>query len=84
MYFSHMNSLNTGFPQFRKLSNNRVFYRIDSIDEFTEITIMGKRKIVHSVKATQFPEKLRILDMLECTDPFAVIEEYEFNLHIDV
>jgi hypothetical protein len=79
-----MNSINTEFPQFRKLSNNKVFYRIDSLTEFTEITIMGKQKIVHSVKATQFPEKLRILDMLQCTDPFEAIEENEFNLHLDV
>lgn len=67
------------FPQFRKLSNNKVFYRIDASDEFTELTLMGNRKIIHTVKAIQFPEKLRIMDMLKCDEPFELSNETEFN-----
>lgn len=75
-----MNGLGTDFPQFRKLSNNKVFYRIDSSDEFTELTLMGNRKIIHTVKAIQYPEKLRIIDMLKCAEPFLLSDEIEFNI----
>lgn len=75
-----MNDLKMVFPQYRKLSNNKVYYRIDSLNEFTELTLMGKQKLVHSVKAEQYPEKLRILDMLKSEDPFQNSTEDEFNL----
>jgi tellurite resistance protein len=78
-----MNDLNPVFPQYRKLTNNKVFYRIDSKDEFTEVTLMGNRKIVHTVKAVQYPEKLRIMDMLKSEQPFQDSEESEFNQHYE-
>lgn len=82
MYFSCMvEQIDTQFPQYRKLSNDKVFYRIDSIAEFTELTLFGNRSLVHNVKAIQYPEKLRILDMLKCGDPFLESTEIEFNSH---
>jgi hypothetical protein len=74
-----MNVLEKDFPQYRKLNNNKVFYRVDSNEEFTELTLMGKRKILHTVKAVQFPEKLRIMDMLKCDGPFQLSDEKEFD-----
>ena len=74
-----MNVSQSDFPQYRKLSNNKVYYRIDSADEFTELTLMGNRKLLHTVKASQYPEKLRIMDMLQCAEPFEISDENEFN-----
>ena len=53
------------FPQYRKLSNDLVFYRIQNDREFDEIQLIGKKAVQHHVKALQYPEILRIKDMLE-------------------
>lgn len=57
------------FPQYRKLINERSFYRIESLDEFTELQQVGSIIFVHKVYAKQYPEKLKILDMLNGADP---------------
>lgn len=68
------------FPQYRKLINERSFYRIDSFDSFTELQKIGTRVLVYTIKAEQYPEKLKILDMLKVEDPnFVVSNEIEFN-----
>lgn len=68
------------FPQYRKLINERSFYRIDSLDSFTELQKIGTRVLVYTIKAEQYPEKLKILDMLKFEDPnFIVSNETEFN-----
>ena len=67
------------FPQYRKLSNRRSFYRIESSLQFTEVQIMGSKRFVHSVEARQYPEKLRIMDMLNCEPPFELSDRNEFD-----
>jgi hypothetical protein len=67
------------FPQYRKLSNRRSFYRIESSVKFTEVQIMGSKRFVHSVEARQYPEKLRIMDMLNCEPPFELSDRNEFD-----
>jgi hypothetical protein len=59
---------NDGFPLYRKTSDNKHFYRIEGLDRFTEIQVMGSRSIEHQVRATQYPERLRIMDMIEGGD----------------
>ena len=53
------------FPQYRKLSNNKVFYRIVSNVVFEEIQIIGNKALLHQIEAIQYPEMIRIKDMLE-------------------
>jgi hypothetical protein len=67
------------FPQYRKLSNQKSFYRIESSVQFTEVQIMGSKRFVHSVEARQYPEKLRIMDMLNCEPPFELSDRNEFD-----
>jgi len=67
------------FPQYRKLSNQKSFYRIESSVKFTEVQIMGSKRFVHSVEARQYPEKLRIMDMLNCEPPFELSDRNEFD-----
>ena len=56
----------TDFPQYRKLSNDKVFYRINNDRQFDEIQIIGKSAYIHSIEAKQYPEILKIQDLLNC------------------
>jgi hypothetical protein len=70
---------NKDFPQFRKLSNNKAFYKILSLDEFEEVQIIGSKSRLHRVKATKYPEKLRIMDMLSDETLFLKCSEKEYD-----
>lgn len=52
------------FPAYRKLSNNKAFYKINSPDEFEEIQLFGTKKRHYLHRAKLYPEKLKIMDML--------------------
>jgi hypothetical protein len=69
----------TDFPQFRKLSNDKVFYKIVNNSEFHEIQVVGKFAQLYIIEADQYPEILKIQDMLNYTIKGFVpssIEEY--------
>ncbi len=70
-----MNKENVDFPQYRMLSNGKVFYKIISMDEFIEIQFLGDKKIQFTIKAVQYPEKLKILDMLAFLEPYVEMSE---------
>lgn len=59
-----MDYKNTHFPQYRKLLNGQRLYKINSLDSFEEIQIMGEKVFHFIIIAEQYPEKLRIMDML--------------------
>ncbi len=61
-------SLDNSFPKFRMLIDGRHFYRIDGPEEFTEIQIIGTRRTIHDIKATAYPEKLRVRQMIDMSD----------------
>lgn len=67
------------FPQYRKLINNRSFYCIEDENHFLEIQIIGNKGFVLKIQAKQFPEKLKIKDMLNCEEPYKKIEPSEFD-----
>lgn len=69
------------FPQFRRLRGGAHFYRIDGFDRFTEVQVVGRRRVVHEVRALVYPELLRIQDMLDGAEGrFEVISEHEWRL----
>lgn len=70
-----MSSKVTDFPQYRMLSNGKVYYQIRSNDEFIEVSFLGDRKMHFRVLATQYPEKLRIMQMLGCEEPYQLLPE---------
>lgn len=70
---------NTDFPQYRMISNGKAYYEIINNEEFIEVQVIGKKKWIHTVKATQYPEKLRIMDMLRCEAPFRAITKIVFE-----
>lgn len=68
------------FPQYRKLSNNKSFYRIDSKDRFVEVQVIGQRRFAHDIEAKKYPELLRIQDMINFEIPDLLeSNESEFN-----
>lgn len=74
----------TDFPQYRKLSNDKVFYRINNDRQFDEIQIIGKSARFHRVEAKQYPEILRIQDLISYSiDGFKPSDEKEFNDLLD-
>ncbi|OIQ31697.1 MAG: hypothetical protein BM555_05145 [Crocinitomix sp. MedPE-SWsnd] len=54
------------FPYYRKLIGKDIYYKIVSDEEFHEITKVKGRLNVELVMAIQYPEKLRIQDMITC------------------
>ncbi len=68
------------FPQFRKLSNEKAFYKIIDELNFEEIQLVGSKKLFYQTYAEQYPEILRIQDMLNCIDGlFIIISEKEWS-----
>lgn len=57
------------------LSNGKVFYKILSFDESIEIEFLGEKKMEFAIKAIQYPEKLKTLDMLAFSAPYVEMDE---------
>lgn len=77
-----MSNKGTDFPQYRMLSNRKVYYQILSNDEFIEVSFLGERKMTFRVLAKQYPEKLRIMQMLACEEPYELLAA-ELYQHFD-
>lgn len=56
--------MDQGFPIFRRTADGRHFYRIEAQDAFTEIQVVGRRALLYHVKASMYPELVRIQDMV--------------------
>jgi hypothetical protein len=54
------------FPQFRKYIHAPTCFKIISEQEFEEISFVGKKTFVVRIIAHQYPEYIRIQDMLHC------------------
>lgn len=53
---------------YRMLMDGRHFYRIENDTAFTEIQLIGDRRTIHEIIASQYPEKVRIQQMIELAD----------------
>ena len=74
----------TDFPQYRKLSNEKVFYKINNDRHFDEIQIVGKSAYIYSIEAKQYPEILKIQDLIHFTiEGFEPSTEEEFNSFLE-
>lgn len=67
------------FPTFRKLSNEKSFYKILSDYRFEEIQRVGSTLIKATFDAVKYPEILRVRDMVSCSPPFEQSSEIEYN-----
>lgn len=71
------------YPQFRRLSNNKSFYKIHSENSFEELQLIGTSVMRMTVNATKYPEIIRIKDMIDCKPPFEMSTAEEFLKQID-
>ena len=65
------------FPAFRKLNNDLRIYKIIDTKSFLEKQRMGTKVFEFNIQAKQYPEILRIQDMLACNG-FVLASEYEW------
>jgi hypothetical protein len=67
------------FPLYRKLSNNKRFYKIENIDCFSEIQIVGENIRSFQIEAKQFPEMNLIQDLIQLKEPYLPSNANEFE-----
>ncbi len=68
------------FPQFRKTSDSKNYYKIVSENEFIQIQRIGSKLKKYYFKVDKYPELLLIKDMLSATSDFyVIIEKLEFE-----
>lgn len=67
------------FPQFRKLKNNKSYYKITSERTFIELQSIGDRFFKIDIKASKYPEIILIQDMLNFSNNYKLSSEEEFN-----
>ena len=68
------------FPQFRKTSDSKNYYKILSENEFIQIQRIGSKLKKYYFKVDKYPELLLIKDMLSTTSEFyLIIEKLEFE-----
>jgi hypothetical protein len=69
------------FPQYRKLEGFQRFYKILDERTFIEVALLNGKASSQEVKAEQYPEMLRIKDMLEQQWSFREMSEEEIDLY---
>lgn len=72
------------FPQYRKLSNGLRFYKINSSDAFEELQLVGEKVYHFSILAEQYPEKLRIIDMINFAEGFMSADSSDWTRHYNL
>lgn len=76
---SFLFSMKHTFPTYRKIDGFQRYYKIESESEFIEVQLLNGKHSVQKIQAIQYPEKLRILDMLALIPPFVEMEEQEIE-----
>ena len=72
--------MNWQFPQYRQSANGLNLYRVDSDVAFTELQFIGEKILAFEVRASTYPERLRIQDLLNCVnDSCSVIPAERFQ-----
>jgi hypothetical protein len=68
------------FPQYRKLINEKSYYKIHSPNKMTEFNMLGKNWLRHDLEARILPERLLIADLLDgYNGSYVIINREEFE-----
>ena len=67
------------FPVYRKYTNNKNYFKIINNNEFIEVSVIGKQVIIKKIEAKIYPDRLFILDLINCIQPILKISEKEFS-----
>lgn len=69
------------FPQYRKLDGFGRYYKILDERTFIEIAFVGGKPAEQRIEAKQYPEMVRIQDMLACEWSFSKMEAEEITAY---
>ena len=76
----HFCGMKYDFPQYRKISNEKSFYLIESLVVAHELQRIGDRWTEHTLQAKILPERLHISDMLDgANGVYLTITKEEFE-----
>jgi len=67
------------FPVYRKYKNSKSYFKIISRTEFEEVQIIGSKKSINSIIATQLPEMNLIHDLVYDSIVADEITEDQYN-----
>ncbi len=68
------------FPQFRKLENGKSLYKITAPNQFVELQQVGSKWFAYQFTVEQFPDLLRLQEMLQGNHPFVLVQKDEFEI----
>lgn len=61
--FNAMTEKNLSYPQYRKYSNNKSYFKVLSPSKFEEIKVISNNKTIHLFEAKILPDRNFISDM---------------------
>lgn len=61
--FNAMTDKNLSYPQYRKYSNNKSYFKVLNPSKFEEIKVIGNNKTIHLFEAKILPDRNFIYDM---------------------
>lgn len=67
------------FPQYRKLDGFQRYYEIIDERTFVEIALVNDKPVTSRIEAKQYPEMIRIQDMLHCQWNFRKMDKEEIR-----
>jgi hypothetical protein len=67
------------YPLFRKRTDGKTFYKIFSDLEFEELKILGKKYTILRTTATQYPEKLYIMELIEASNSIEKLNDLQYS-----
>lgn len=69
------------FPQYRKLDSFQRYYKILDERTFIELAFVNGKPLESRIEAKQYPEMIRIQDMLHCEWSFRIMTDEEVQQH---
>jgi hypothetical protein len=72
------------YPIYRKLPNQKAYYKINSSHHFEEIQLLGKKIFHYTIEANQYPEMLKIKEMIGLVEPYQISNEEEYQFLINL
>ena len=75
-----MKEENITYPQYRKYSNNKSYFKILSPNKFEEIQVLGLKKTIHFFEAKILPDRNYIADLtFNYNEHWIICEENEYE-----
>jgi hypothetical protein len=71
------------FPIYRKMNSFKRYYKITDSNRFVEVSFIQNAPFIQEVKATKYPEKVRIQDMIDCNYDYTEMSDAEIKTYFE-